>query len=62
MNQSQLVEAVRSVTANEKVAVVFDAATTEAMRLSDLYDYIRPTDYVLPLDAMAGHPITAFRA
>lgn len=62
MNQSQLVEAVRSARANEHVEVIFEPAVVEAMRLADLYDHIKPADYVLPLDAMAGHPNPAFRA
>lgn len=37
-------------------------AVAEAMRLSELYEYIKPKDYVLPLDAMAGLPSPAFKA
>ena len=62
MTQTQLVEAVRIAIANEQTSVGFDAAVIDAMRLADLYEDIKPTDYVLPLDAMAGIPSPAFRA
>jgi hypothetical protein len=62
MNQSHLVDAVKIAVANENKSANFDAAVIEAMRLADLFEHIKPVDYVLPLDAMAGLPSPAFRA
>lgn len=36
-----------------------DPAVMEAMRLADLYEDIKPSEYILPLDAMAGFPVQA---
>lgn len=37
-----------------------DPAIAEASRLADVYENIKPNDYILPLDAMAGFPVTKY--
>ncbi|MDP3135244.1 MAG: hypothetical protein Q8N17_02790 [Burkholderiaceae bacterium] len=62
MNQSQLVEAVMVAMSKGQADLNTNPAIEEAMRLAELYEYIKPQEYVLPLDAMAGLPSPAFKA
>ena len=36
-----------------------DPAMQNALRLADMYEDIKPVEYILPLDAMAGFPVQA---
>ena len=38
---------------------LFSPEVEEAMRLADMYAAIKPQEYILPLDAMAGFPVSA---
>ena len=62
MSQSRLIDAVQAAIASDQGELNFNPAVLDAMRLSELFEYIKPTDYVLPLDAMAGIPNPAFKA
>lgn len=43
----------------EQKEALFNPAVLEAMKLADLYEAVKPQDYILPLDAMVGFPIAA---
>jgi hypothetical protein len=55
-----LSERVRELITNSETVqknIFFDSAVIEAMRLADLFESIKPQEYILPLDAMAGFPV-----
>ncbi|MCA3002797.1 MAG: hypothetical protein ACK5RJ_13940 [Burkholderiales bacterium] len=61
MTQATLAEMVEkcleSAEAEVSKKLLADAAIREASRLADMYEHIKPSDYILPLDAMAGFPV-----
>ncbi len=43
----------------EQKNILFGPAVIDAMRLADLFESVKPQEYILPLDAMVGFPVVA---
>ena len=54
--KDKVAERINETTAIQK-KFLCDPAVKEAMRLADLFEDIKPSEYILPLDAMAGFPV-----
>jgi hypothetical protein len=56
MSQKPLNQAVEARLGEVAGRALFTPEALDALRLSDLFESVRPQEYVLPLDAMAGFP------
>lgn len=52
-----LVEAVRKKVRDEKNKRLFDDNVLDAMKMADQFAEVKPEEYILPLDAMAGFKV-----
>jgi hypothetical protein len=61
-NESTLATKVReriAASVPEQQNVLFSPAVVDAMKLADMFESIKPQEYILPLDAMVGFPAMA---
>jgi hypothetical protein len=56
MSQKPLNQAVQARLGEVAGSTLFSPEALDALRLSDIFESVRPQEYVLPLDAMAGFP------
>jgi hypothetical protein len=56
MPDKSITERVAERMAEQAPPRVFTPEVVEAMRLADLYESVKPEEYILPIDALAGFP------
>jgi hypothetical protein len=56
MSQKPLNHAVEARLREVAGSALFSPEALDALRLSDIFESVRPQEYILPLDAMAGFP------